>query len=409
MSRFKWDSARGRAVLMRVLARLHCALMIALACAAVSEFMRNTALYQEDAALHALLPPLTVYLRSLLFVIPDALSWHAAKRLPHLWQYLAVSLLVSALAGFLLGHPAGTVLAAVFCFFRGCARLSEGREEFLLDTPHYWFLGIFLALFLLSALEALSITQRLSTISGVLYFLVCFIYRAVGRVDGYLSLNKTVYGLPTRRIQRIAGGAAGALALLAAFLLLPAAFQASGDIRIDVSWVLNRPNVQTQSPEPWLDAVKFRKPWIFGNEPPAFPIPPFVLSIIYVVAVLGIAVLLLYGIYRIFKNFRASFTDSRDTVQFLSAQNQEKTLEGPGRPGKRPARWDRSPNARVRRRYRKAVLHAAKDRPHAWQSPREIETAAGLSVPELHALYEKARYAQTPCTREELQSLKEKA
>ena len=41
-----------------------------------------------------------------------------------------------------------------------------------------------------------------------------------------------------------------------------------------------------------------------------------------------------------------------------------------------------------------------------WASPSELEETCGMNQPALHELYEKARYGNVPCTREDLEQLK---
>ena len=51
--------------------------------------------------------------------------------------------------------------------------------------------------------------------------------------------------------------------------------------------------------------------------------------------------------------------------------------EAPSQRRARPALWDRSPNAQVRRKYRRTVLRLSKEAPPSWAAPQEIEERAG--------------------------------
>ena len=70
----------------------------------------------------------------------------------------------------------------------------------------------------------------------------------------------------------------------------------------------------------------------------------------------------------------------------------------------------RTPGEKIRRLYRQRILKhfsqkAAGILPH-WASPSELEETCGMDQPALHELYEKARYGNVPCTKEDLEQLK---
>ena len=71
----------------------------------------------------------------------------------------------------------------------------------------------------------------------------------------------------------------------------------------------------------------------------------------------------------------------------------------------RPGFLDRSPTAAVRRKYRKTLLHAAKEPPARWMSPAEAEAHAKLQNDALHIVYEKARYSEKGCTKDDLTAI----
>jgi len=62
----------------------------------------------------------------------------------------------------------------------------------------------------------------------------------------------------------------------------------------------------------------------------------------------------------------------------------------------------------IRRHYRRTVrscLKKQKLQPEPWASPKELEAAAHCSSHTFHQLYEKARYSQNECTREDLEAI----
>lgn len=397
--------------LLHILGWLHCGLLMAICCGVLFTFLYNEDVAREIRQYFSApnaMSPLEAYLRGLLFCIPVGLSWFFAKKVPHLWQFLLISVVICGFTWALLGHPVGAVAAALCCFFRAANRASEEKKESSMDSPHFLGLLVFAGALLLGALSGAAQLQRLSVLSAAVYFLVCLTYNGVERISGYIVLNQGMHGLPARRIRRIAGAALIAAVVLTAALLLPAALGFSGDLRIEFK---NTPgSAQTQQVQPAVQGMDMGEALrrAFGDDEKPFQIPPFVSYLFFALCFGGVGVLLFCGLYRFIRNLSFSFRDGRDEVRFLTRNSQDEEIIQGERSPRRPKVWDRSPNARIRRSYRKAVLAASKERPKSWQTPAEIEAAAKLDAPVLHSLYEKARYSPIPCIQEDLRRAKEK-
>ncbi len=386
----------GRELLLRILGRLHFGLIVAVLYAMVWAIV--------SSGENFLIP----FFRGLTLIAASVLSFYAEKKLRLMWQFLLVCLGISLLSWLLMGNIAGLFLSAVVCFFRGRARLSEVREESLFDSPHPLALLLFLVPFLCGAGFEYFTLQKLCLISAVCYALVCLAFYGLQRIDGYLKLNEGMQGLPSKRILRTAGLAVALMTGAAALLLIPAAWFGFQGLAIDFSALeqgglpVILPGEPAAVSQEQMDFSQLlpegQKPW--------FEIPPFVFYLVYALCIGGILLLVIYGIYRIIRSFRSSFTDSRDLIQFLSHKEERKEAVEKKRLWKRPSLFDRSPNSLVRRRYRKEILRSAKERPRASHTPQELEAAAGLLDPALHDLYEKARYSAEGCTPEEAREVK---
>lgn len=373
---------------LRVCARLHCGFLAAIL----------------SAALFSLLPlalpsvtfsPYAAFWRGLLFAVPTALCYYAIKRLPALWQFLLCALGLCALSWLLMGHPGGAVLMALMCLFRVRVRLAEEDEgpiQSFFDRPALPLLTLFAAFFLLSAILAVPDLQKLSLLGGVLYLLLCLVHHGLARVEAYLRLNKDMNSLPARRIRRIAGGAALAGVLLAALLLLPPALMDRGGLRITLPDTTKQSapmKIEMESSSGGGQAMDMDLSQLVGE--PAWQIPEYVSYIFLGVALAGGLAAIGTGIRSFLLNFRRSYTDSRDVIQYLSREDRDET-ERLDLGLRRPRLWDRSDEANIRRRYRRAILKAGKEPPKAWHTPSELEKEVGLEIPELHQAYERARY-----------------
>jgi len=112
----------------------------------------------------------------------------------------------------------------------------------------------------------------------------------------------------------------------------------------------------------------------------------------------------IYGCIRISRGFKTSFVDRRDLVENLP-EDERTTVRERAQKRDRPGFLDRSPTAAVRRKYRKTLLHAAKEPPARWMSPAEAEVHAKLQNDALHIVYEKARYSEKGCTKDDLTAI----
>lgn len=124
-----------------------------------------------------------------------------------------------------------------------------------------------------------------------------------------------------------------------------------------------------------------------------------------VLLVLGIF-LLLFLLYSLYCYLKRDRKDEGDMVEFIKKQEDEVVSlykEQSNRSGKKKAQ---SPNAIVRKMYKKKIKFGIKSIIPNWATPYELETLAQWqekgSESMLHELYEKARYSKEGCLKEDL-------
>ena len=342
----------------------------------------------------------------MLSVIPIALADVGAQLCPGLLQYLPWSLGCCLVAWPLLGNPVAVIPVALVCFFRGKNSLSEDPVESMMDKPTPALAAVALAPFFYSALAGSPLLQRITLIWTALYLLLWAGYKGFLTIDRYLTLNRGMSGLPVKRILRTSGLALVGMLVVAGGLLVPALAIQDNYLRIDPNPTQGQTQVRVEAREPTMpsmDMTAFHESMDDGKD---HTMPVFVKFLLWAVVGVMFAAILLYLLYQLIRNFRGTFVDHRDVVQFLGREADQQEEELPAGGQRRPALWDRSPTAQVRRKYRRAVLRASKERPPRWAAPQEIEESAGLSDSLLHSLYEKARYSREGCTPQENRSLK---
>lgn len=382
-----------RQALLRVMGWFHCGWIIALYYATAYR------IFQGDAALPGR------FWRGLLVVIPFALADLALQFTRKLWEYLLVSVFLCGLAWLLLGTPVAALPVAAVCFFRARNRLSEELVDSLLDHPSLPLLIAVVPPFLYSAAANGPLLQKLCLIWMAVYGLLWCAYRGLKNIEAYLELNRTMSGVPVKRIVLTSGLAVAGMVFLAGALILPVLVMGQGFFRIDPTAPdRGEPQIQLETTGPsmamgvpqWLEEI---------GEKNTFQIPPFVGYFFGALVGVGLLIFLLYGVYWVIRGLRGSFVDHRDVVQYLHGP-EDQMEEAPSQRRARPALWDRSPNAQVRRKYRRTVLRLSKEAPPSWAAPQEIEERAGLGDSRLHQLYERARYSREGVTSQESRSLK---
>ena len=350
---------------------------------------------------------LVCHLRGLLFVVPIALSWLAARYLRHILFYLVACVAISALTVVLFGTGLMAVPAALVCFLRFYNRMT-GETQPVLDHAGYPVLPVFLipavASIFYTALNG--IYQVTAPICAALYFLLCFAQRGLGRIDEYIAVNRTMRNLPKRRILLIATAMLLIILLIFAAILLPPLLLNQSEYRYTPP---PTPEGAAATPQPSdTQQGDFEdNAWISALDSEPNPTLTFIFRLLeYIVlaaASIGIVFGIVFGALRLSRMFRQSFRDRGDLVENLRDDKVE-TVREKRQTRDRPRFFDRSPNAVVRRRYRRTILRAAKAPPQPWMSPAEAEAharLAGSDMDRLHDLYEKARYSADGCSRQD--------
>lgn len=350
------------------------------------------------------------YLYGLLFIIPIALSWFAKRWLRSVFLYLIASAAIVALTVLLFGNAFLAAPAILLCFLRLHNRVT-GETRSLIDHAAYPALLLILLPGVCSIFyDVLSgVFQSASLLCAAIYFLLCFIQHGIERIDNYIEINKDMQNMPKQRIIRIASATLGAIFVIFAAILLPPLIGNSAEYHFVLpestgqEAALSTPDANPES----MESEEEMEPWL--PEVESNPVMTFIWSILeYIVltaAAVGLILAAVYGVMWLSRNFRISFRDRGDFIENLSSADRLETIREKGKKRDKPGFFDRSPNAVVRRKYRRTILHAAKEPPACWMTPSEAEAHARLSGPSaarLHNLYEKARYSADGCTRADI-------
>lgn len=408
-----------RVNIRRMTAYLHAVLILAILIPAL-----YAAVFRDAGAVTGRL-----YAISLLIAVPVILSGIAIEKCRSLWTYLLVCSLILGVtwagAEWLGGMVVldgtvwvyrvlliiETVIVLVNRLSMRMHREKEEREGMaygssqkaqtgIFDMPHFAALAYFGVIYVTGLCFANADVCNEALLSGVCYLAAAVLYRYVDAVESYLAQNKRVHNVPAKRIYGIGNGMIAAFlavcGILAAAAMLLAESRYYTDLRdIEFGSVpqyeqeFMTGDMENQNMQVLLEQI--------AGEGKTWEIPDWLNTfgkIAQVAMVLFVVALALRGIRGMFVQFRDSYEENGDIVEELGdAYETAEPLRG-GR-GQR-LRDKMNARERLRFRYRSMIRKNRKGHPAPYETPLEMEIAAGIAasaeVKELHARYEEARY-----------------
>ena len=114
------------------------------------------------------------------------------------------------------------------------------------------------------------------------------------------------------------------------------------------------------------------------------------------------------ALYRLYLRFNEKTEENGDKIERLLPPPAAEKKKNLNRKKKEHLFWNRSADGRVRKHYRKKVLEKLKGSPDSAWTP--TQTAGHMELEDADAkvfaqIYEKARYAGTSCTKEEMEKM----
>lgn len=369
-----------------------------------------------------------IYFTSYILLVPIAVIMVASKRCKKLWQYLlivacvymAVSFGAKQLGSRFLNEIADMIYVGcmlicicVVAFLAFAMRIykvrrQEAKEigdaswreaEFELDKPNkmvcLWFIAVYVYALNMDCPQVCNIALY----STLAYLLVSIAHEFLDKTQEYLKLNEEagrVRNIPHRRIYGIGKYFLIAYLVLLLLAIVPAVLTIGNrnyhDIRIshpsqtgmkESSVTYVREDFPEIMPE---DLIQEREP---VNETMIL-ILDIILYGIAVVTVVIIIIAFLILVRRELAKFSQTAYEVDDVVESLEPTDEDERI------GARRPMWKRTEEDKTRRLYRKFIRKHRKDRPGVYETPTEIETAAGVvdteEGKELHKQYELVRY-----------------
>lgn len=371
----------------------------------------------------------TFLLQGLFMLLPILLSYALIGRCRNLWLFLIFSL--AAVCGmYILSKSLLTGRLTAFIFlFRCYVRLKQGeirrkmRElpkeagtnedeaqwelPALLDSPKTVHLLLFAGIYL--GLLYFHRDVLLRIMFGILAAELCVLlaYRYLEALHGFIKNNLHVANLPSGTMKKIGTGIlVSGMAVLIIFMLPAVIYHKEplSGLRFkaenSASEIMEYKEEHTE-PDYMMDELMTLKAQ--AKEAPAWL--KRISEIISVLMIAVISYLILKLILTAVRKAMEAFSDDGDDeIIFLSKEEDGKRIS------KHLIKRDkkegfRSPDRRIRRLYKGLIRRSLKGLPRGNETPSQLEMKSGLhgsgEMHRIHELYEKARYGNEKCTKEE--------
>lgn len=278
-------------------------------------------------------------------------------------------------------------------------------DNSILFHPGYVIGGLFVLVYVIGLILENPYLSDIALVCTILYFFSSKYCIWFEEVNQYLLLHKRVANRPEKRIVRITGGMMAVFFAAVFMFALLALATGSNRHYMDPEKVKWRPIVPKQISDYFMEEEKQSNSLLEIPEEQLAStnyentlFDKIVLVLVFVGGGLFVCFLVGKGIVSLFRDFREGVDENGDLVEKI--EDQDIQNEG-GKPFSKRNRQDRNrpkeQREQIRWEFRRLVRKHRKEIPYSYETPREIEIAAGLiereDIKELHQQYEWARYA----------------
>ena len=358
------------------------------------------------------------FLHSLIYLPVVIFLSIAAKKCRKSWQYLLSSALILCITyyvgegGFEKILTMLLITAAVLSYFTARSK----NIACWLEEPSYPFLGVFLGMYLLQLRFPSELVEKYAVIGVGIYYLLCIWQTNISQMQKILSADAKLERFPAKRLRQSNFLMLGIQTVIvtigmciAPFAGIDGVIYKLGDLlRNAIAWLLRGleseevvSTTKEAARQAGLEAVEAAEtPWFIELLSELFGILSWLIVIGFTAYVIYRILKFLYQLYLDFDMRSAENGDQIEQI-YVAETDEAKRMRKQKREN---LFWDRSPNARIRKYYKRRVLKDSQEAPKSYMTPEEIEKGVVMGEEEkrnFHVYYEKARYGKEGCTKEE--------
>lgn len=270
-------------------------------------------------------------------------------------------------------------------------RDASWRDDFLLpEKPRLVFVGWFVAIYILAQMTACGKVCNMALFGSIVYMAIAVMYTYLAKQEEYLKLNEKTCGVKNVPVRRM--GSIGRQFLLINLLLIflamiPALISMNGRSYIDMrNWTNPYKELKIIYP---TEMMEYEDMELEEKDTLLTRVIDLIVRAFVPVLVTATIVLLIYVIMQGFDSFQGEAEPETDRIEAL---DEEEELLG----RKKERNGKRREDHKIRRAYRKFIRKHREDIPDVFETPYEIEVAAGVAdteeMKQLHEAYERVRY-----------------
>ena len=343
------------------------------------------------------------------------------KKVKHGWQYLICVGIAFAIPyfgiepSFLRSVMLVLIVIAAISYFVARA----WKMSCWLDKAIYYGLIIYFGVYLMGIQSGSDLLKMYGMIGAGIYYLLCLYQNNISEIEKFVWVNEKVERVPVKRIYHSSYLMMGMQTVIVVVGMIVLPFLQVGDILTKImqtitntiGWLLRGLETDevlvgaeaAEQTEMVLVQESGEVSWLMEL---LYEIMDKISEVIVIAITLYILYVALKKLYQLYLDFDARSEEVGDKIERLNtpkAKDEKKKLK---KQRTENLFWDRTPNARIRKYYKKRVLKELKTPPKASMTPEEIEAGfKNVDMEEtsiLHSCYEKARYGNEACTKEEL-------
>ena len=359
------------------------------------------------------------FIYSLIYLPFVILLSEGQKRVRYSWKFLVLAGagtgLLNVVSSSSFDKKMGLVLAILAAASYFYARAS--KKKCWIEEPIYPFLAIYILMILLEMKYSSALLRNYAIYGTGVYYLLCMYKNNLDEMQKILHTSAELERFPMKRLFQsnfvmmgiqtvivtlgmcVAGtvGVDGALSRLVQMMRSVVAGLLRGLESEEAAWreeaaeeSIQMAAAQTQELSRFMEILQ--------------AVGEFLGWVIAIAVTLFAVFKILRKLYQIYLAFDMNSAENGDQIERLSVAGSKDDKQMLKRQRSEMSRWDRTPNSKIRRIYKKRVLRDWREVPDASMTPLEIEERVSMGEKDkqvFHTLYEKARYGKEGCTREE--------
>lgn len=362
------------------------------------------------------------YRKSLWILIPVIASWYMVRRIKGFLLYLSVGAAVTAVTGFLSKDWIIVVLSVFVILMRSYPRIVRGKmlEEYpgeieeieiweiptFMDRPKmipWMFCSLIYLVIIISKRHMLLMTMFYVLLAAIF---VCYMFASASRMKEFITKNRRIANLPVKTMQLMQRSVLCVTLFILLLFVLPSIIYGEEPLTVlSEIEIKQTATVQVEMPsgQEGMGGMEAMLEMIGAQEIREWPewVQKLMNALVYLVASCGAAAIA-FLLYQAFRRMMHDFAGGHGEDEIILLEGEETEMFS-GLRKRREGMLSRTPAMKIRKEYKKLIRKRLKTNPFGSETPQELEQNAEVANESFHILYEKARYTQDGCSKEDLE------